>query len=132
MLPTNKSASTLPTPWPISPSILTPQAKIATLCFGYLLSDATVCIVRMHGAYGLATPYVWGTAETATGVALTCLLYAKISGDKVAAECRRRQRDFILGCNPFGLSCLIGRAHASRNLPTTRSPPSTNSNSTAA
>ena len=63
---------------------------------------------QMHGAYGLATPYVWGTAEAATGVALTCLLYAKLSGDKSAAEVARRQRDYILGCNPFGLSCLIG------------------------
>jgi endoglucanase len=75
---------------------------------GYLQSDADRMHRRMHSAYGLATPYVWGTAEAATGVALTCLLYAKLSGDKSAVEVARRQRDYILGCNPFGLSCLIG------------------------
>ncbi|MCW3100879.1 MAG: glycoside hydrolase family 9 [Chthonomonadaceae bacterium] len=79
----------------------------ATL-LGYLQSDADRMRRQMHGAYGLATPYVWGTAEAATGVALTCLLYAKLSGDKSAADVARRQRDYILGCNPFGLSCLIG------------------------
>jgi len=75
---------------------------------GYLKSDADRMRRQSEGAYGLATPYVWGTAETATGVALTCLLYAKLSGDKAAADVARRQRDYILGCNPFGLSCLIG------------------------
>jgi len=79
----------------------------ATL-LGYLRSDADRMRKRMQGAYGLATPYVWGTAEAATGVALTCLLYAKLSGDSHAAEVARHQRDYILGCNPFGLSCLIG------------------------
>ena len=75
---------------------------------GYLQADADRMRRQMHSAYGLATPYVWGTAEAATGAALTCLLYAKLSGDKAAAEVARRQRDYILGCNPFGLSCLIG------------------------
>ncbi len=75
---------------------------------GYLQADAARMHRQSHGPYGLATPYVWGTAETATGIALTCLLYARLSGDKTAAEVARRQRDYILGCNPFGLSCLIG------------------------
>ncbi len=75
---------------------------------GYLKSDADRLRRQMRGSYGLATPYVWGTAETATGAALTCLLYAKLSGDPSATEVARRQRDYILGCNPFGLSCVIG------------------------
>lgn len=75
---------------------------------GYLRSDADRMRRQVSGAYGLATPYVWGTAEAATGVALTCLLYARLSGDRAAADVARRQRDYVLGCNPFGLSCLIG------------------------
>ncbi len=31
-----------------------------------------------------------------------------VSGKREFAEIARRQRDFILGCNPFGLCCLVG------------------------
>jgi hypothetical protein len=75
---------------------------------GYLRADAERLRRQAQGAYGLASSYTWGTAEAATGAALTCLLYAKLSGDKTSAEVARQQRDYILGCNPFGLSCIIG------------------------
>ena len=58
--------------------------------------------------YGLGTPYVWGTAEAAAGAAITCAAYAHLSGDEVYHAVARRQRDFILGANPFGLCCLVG------------------------
>ena len=58
--------------------------------------------------YGLGTPYLWGTAEAAAGAAITSLIYARFSGEREYAKIARRQRDFILGCNPFGLCCLIG------------------------
>ena len=76
---------------------------------GYLRSDAE-SIEEQAGAsaYGLGTSYVWGTAEAAAGAAMSCLLYAKLSGDKHFADIARYQRDFILGCNPFSLCCLIG------------------------
>ncbi len=60
------------------------------------------------GPYGLGTDYVWGTAEAAAGAAITCTAYAHLSGDHAYLDIARRQRDFILGCNPFGLCCLIG------------------------
>ena len=47
-------------------------------------------------------------AVAAAGSAITCLLYASLSGEKAYSEIARRQRDFILGCNPFGESCVIG------------------------
>ncbi len=76
---------------------------------GYLQADAAKMHRRGRGnPFGLATPYTWGTAATAVGAALTCLLTARLSGNKTALETARRQRDFILGCNPFGLSCVIG------------------------
>lgn len=76
---------------------------------GYLHSDAEA--IRLHAetnAYGLGTPYVWGTAEAAAGAAISCLAYARLSGDKRYADVARRQRDFILGCNPFSICCLVG------------------------
>lgn len=75
---------------------------------GYMRSDAELIRTRAENPYGLGTPYIWGTAEAAAGGALTCLLYALLSGEKDYHNVARRQRDFILGCNPFGISCLIG------------------------
>lgn len=75
----------------------------------FLQEDAEdACALSASNPYGLGTPYVWGTAEAAAGVAMTCQIYAQFSGKREFAEVARRQRDFVLGCNPFGLCCLIG------------------------
>jgi hypothetical protein len=79
----------------------------------YLRDDADLARLRANNVYGLATPYIWGTAEAAVGAALNCLLYAHLD-DVGGAErseyldVARYNRDFVLGCNPFGLSNLIG------------------------
>ena len=64
--------------------------------------------ISQANPYGLGTPYVWGTAEAAAGAAITCAAYAHLSGEPDYREIARRQRDFILGANPFGLCCLVG------------------------
>lgn len=77
----------------------------------YLYTDAEHLRGLSDNLYGLATSYSWGTAETAAGAALTCLLYANLPDTDEAAPYLRvaqNQRDFILGCNPFNLSMLIG------------------------
>jgi len=75
---------------------------------GYLEEDAKSIRDRVDNPFGLATPYIWGTAEAAAGCGISCLLYAELSGDTSYADVARRQRDFVLGCNPFGTSFLIG------------------------
>lgn len=75
---------------------------------GYLRTDAELTQQRAQNPYGLGTPYVWGTTEVAAGAAITGLLYAALSGETEHVETARRQRDFILGCNPFGISFLVG------------------------
>jgi hypothetical protein len=74
----------------------------------YLRSDADLARSRSRNPYGLATPYTWGTTAAAAGSALTCLLYSALSRDRGYRDIARHQRDFILGCNPFGESCVIG------------------------
>ena len=78
------------------------------LLLEHLRSDALLTRRRAQNPYGLGTPYIWGTAEAAAGAAITSLVYAALSGEKEYVDLARRQRDFILGCNPFGLSCVIG------------------------
>jgi endoglucanase len=74
----------------------------------YLRDDAELIRRRADNPYSLGTPYVWGTADAAAGSALTCLLYSEITHESEYRQLARRQRDFILGCNPFGVSCVIG------------------------
>ncbi|HLV81191.1 MAG TPA: glycoside hydrolase family 9 protein, partial [Chthonomonadaceae bacterium] len=77
----------------------------------YLRQDADTIRAQAENPYGLGTRYGWGTSEMAAGAALTCLLYAGAATDTDTGPytaVARRQRDFILGCNPFGLCCLIG------------------------
>lgn len=119
---------------------------------GYLRTDAEVARLHSANPYGLATPYIWGTAEAAAGAAINCLLYARAlertSAKRTAngrigrneqeqsntsakatdwkqdwkqdwkadwqqewttyRQIALQQRDFILGCNPFNVSYLIG------------------------
>ncbi len=82
--------------------------KLRDRLLEYLRADAEMIRRQAANPYGLGTPYLWGTAEAATGAALTCLLYAILSREKGYLDVARWQRDFVLGCNPFGLCCLIG------------------------
>ncbi len=111
---------------------------------GYLRTDAERARLNSTNPYGLATPYIWGTAEAAAGAAINCLLLARTlerTGSKgthgsragwnegkpgdvsretvdwrdgtnenqpTYTQVARQQRDFILGCNPFNVSYLIG------------------------
>jgi hypothetical protein len=75
----------------------------------YLHADARdIREQALRNPYGLGTPYVWGTAEAAAGAAISCLAYANLAGAPEYTEAARQQRDFVLGCNPFGLCCLVG------------------------
>jgi hypothetical protein len=75
---------------------------------GYLRRDAEAIRQRATGPYRLGTSYTWGTAEAAAGAALTCRIYGMLTRDRSYLNLARRQRDWVLGCNPFGLSCVIG------------------------
>jgi endoglucanase len=75
----------------------------------YMREDAErVRAIAERHPYGLASPYTWGTAEEAAGAAITCLLYGKAVRETDYTLVARQQRDFVLGCNSFDLSCLIG------------------------
>jgi len=74
----------------------------------YLRADADYVNRKAAGPYGLGASYCWGTAEAAAGAAFPCLLTAALTKERTYADVARWQRDFVLGCNPFGLCCLIG------------------------
>jgi hypothetical protein len=75
---------------------------------GYLREDAELVRRQTINPYRLGTPYLWGTADGAAGAAMTMRFYGLLTGEKEYLTLATRQRDYILGCNPFGLSCVIG------------------------
>ena len=58
--------------------------------------------------HGLGIDYTWGTSAAAAGAGVSCILYGRLEGDTTYHHVAHKQRDFILGCNPFGLCCLVG------------------------
>lgn len=74
----------------------------------YIRVDAEEVRKTADNPYALGTPLIWGTAEGAAGAGLLCWTYGKLTGNAEYLALSRRQRDFILGCNPWGMSFLIG------------------------
>jgi hypothetical protein len=75
---------------------------------GYIRTDAEAARKKADNPYALGTALIWGTAEAAAGAGLICWIYGKLTGDPAYLALSRRQRDFILGCNPWSMSFLIG------------------------
>lgn len=63
---------------------------------------------RAHDPFHLAVDLTWGTAGRACGAGTLCLLAAPLLRDPSLLDLARAQRDYLLGCNPFGVSFLIG------------------------
>jgi hypothetical protein len=74
------------------------------------IADTEQLRIQADNPYTLATSYTWGTADTAAGAGVTCLLAARMrrEGAEALRDVARKQRDFLLGCNPFDICCLIG------------------------
>jgi endoglucanase len=87
---------------PLAPS---PERKQA---LGYLLADCERARAQAHDPFQLAVTPTWGTAGRACGAGSLCLIAAPLLRDPTLLDLARAQRDYLLGCNPFGVSFLIG------------------------
>jgi hypothetical protein len=63
---------------------------------------------RARPPFRLAVDPTWGTAGRACGAGTLCLLAAPLLHDPSLLDVAQAQRDYLLGCNPFGVSFLIG------------------------
>jgi len=67
-----------------------------------------------NNPYGYpASSFPWGSLALQTGVANLAVLYAKMTGDRQFDTLAIRQRDFLLGTNPYGVSLVseLGSVH---------------------
>jgi endoglucanase len=73
-----------------------------------LREDCERARAQSQQPFRLATHLVWGTAGRACGAGNLCLLAAPLLHDASLIRLAEAQRDYLLGCNPFGVSFLIG------------------------
>ena len=58
-------------------------------------------------AFLMGVPYIWCSNNLVTALVTQCYLYRKESGDKSYIELESAMRDWLFGCNPWGISMII-------------------------
>ena len=53
-------------------------------------------------------PGIWCSNNLTTAMLTQCILYRQLSGDTTFAEMEGSLRDWLLGCNPWGTSMIVG------------------------
>ncbi|WKN31109.1 glycoside hydrolase family 9 protein [Porifericola rhodea] len=56
----------------------------------------------------MGVPFIWCSNNLVTAAASQAHLYKQISGDTQFAEMEAALRDWLLGCNPWGVSMIVG------------------------
>jgi hypothetical protein len=59
-------------------------------------------------AFGEAANGTWGSCNAMLGAALQAALWKRLTGQGLFDTLAARQRDFVLGCNPWGVSFISG------------------------
>lgn len=61
-----------------------------------------------NNAFFRGVPYIWCSNNLQTSFAIQCYWYAQLTGDDRYRELEQAAFDFLLGCNPWGTSMIVG------------------------
>ena len=61
-----------------------------------------------HNAFYRGVPFIWCSNNLQTAFAVQCLWYRRLSGDRAFEELEQASFDWLLGCNPWGTSMIVG------------------------
>jgi len=61
-----------------------------------------------HNAFRMGVPFIWCSNNLTASFATQLNLYRRLSGDESYMEYEAAMRDWLLGCNPWGTSMIIG------------------------
>jgi peptidoglycan/xylan/chitin deacetylase (PgdA/CDA1 family) len=59
-------------------------------------------------AFLMGVPFIWCSNNLVAALATQCLMYRHMSGDNSFISIETAMRDWLLGCNPWGVSMIIG------------------------
>jgi hypothetical protein len=65
----------------------------------------------------IGIPFIWCSNNLAAAFVTQCLLYEKMTGDIQYRELMAAHRDWLLGCNPWGVSQFVGIPETGGNTP---------------
>jgi hypothetical protein len=63
--------------------------------------------------FGVGVPFIWCSNNLLVALVTQCELYERMTGDKNFGEFVSRQRDWLLGRNPWGTTMFMGVGHLS-------------------
>jgi hypothetical protein len=76
---------------------------------GYYREGIDRCVrAGESNPYRIGVPFIWCSDNFAVALATQCLLYERMTGDARYREFAARQRDWLLGRNPWGYSMFTG------------------------
>jgi endoglucanase len=72
---------------------------------GYYRAGIEQCVAAgKQNPYRIGVPFIWCSNNLIVALVTQCLLYERMIGDRGYAEFAGRQRDWLVGCNPWGYS----------------------------
>ena len=61
-----------------------------------------------HNAFLRGVPFIWCSNNLQAAFAVQCYWYRKLTGDQTYAALEQATFDWLLGCNPWGTSMIVG------------------------
>jgi len=61
--------------------------------------------------YRIGVPFIWCSANLTVALATQCLMYERMTGDSRYRDFTAKQRDWLLGRNPWGTTMFTGIGH---------------------
>ncbi|WP_235298221.1 glycoside hydrolase family 9 protein [Portibacter marinus] len=75
---------------------------------GYYEAEIRKAVESAHSPYDVGYPFIWCSNNLATGLITQIILYEEMTGDKKYNDFMVKQRDWLLGRNPWGTSMFTG------------------------
>lgn len=81
------------------------DSKFRRVLAGYYREGLERCrLAGEKNPYRIGVPFIWCSNNLTTALATQCLLYERMTGDPHYREFAARQRDWLLGRNPWGFA----------------------------
>jgi len=69
---------------------------------------------KSNNPFGVGVPMLWGSNNYVTALATQCNLYRRYSGDSTFIGMETALLDWLFGCNPWGVSMVVGLPQSGR------------------
>jgi peptidoglycan/xylan/chitin deacetylase (PgdA/CDA1 family) len=85
------------------------SSPVAPAALTYLRKGVDTVFARgRSNPFLFGVPFIWCSNNLASAMLAQCMLYREISRDATYADMEGALRDWLLGCNPWGTSMIVG------------------------